>query len=161
MKNTQDHRLGSYDISDFDENMNLKFGSINSLLLIYLISPIIISFICSSSKGNMGLQILKASYTSQHIMYLSLIGTVPVIIFLISFLIRKKLNLIDHIKQHGKALMMTSAIFNVVIWSYVVIHIGYKANVFHILSILLSYLSLAYIFKSNRLKDYFATYIPK
>ena len=161
MKNNQDDRLGNYDISEFDKNMNLKFGSINSLLLIYLISPIIIAFICSSSEGNMGLQILKATFISKHIMYISLIGTLPVIVFLTSFLIRKKLYLIEQVKRHGKVLMMTSSIVNVAIWSYVAIHIGYKANLFNILSILLSYLSLLYIFKSNRLKDYFVTYISK
>mgnify|MGYP003631437959 CR=1 FL=1 len=160
MKDNQDHRLGKYDISDFDEKMNLKFGAVNTLLLVYLISPIIISFICSSSKGNSGLQILKASYISKDIMYVSLFGTIPVVIFIISFLLNKPAFLFNKIKRHGKALMMTSATVNVFIWTYVLLHIGYKANVFHILSILLSSLSLFYIIKSKYLKDYFITKIP-
>lgn len=157
MKNNQDHRLGKYDISDFDEKMNLKFGSINTLLLVYLISPIIISFICSSSKGNAGLQILKASYISKDIMYVSLFGTLAVIIFILSFLFKKPIILFDLIKRNGKLLMLTSAAINVLIWTYVIMHIGYKANLFHILSILISYLSLIYIFRSKRLNDYFIT----
>lgn len=159
MKNNQDHRLGKYDISDFDENMNLKFGSLNTLLLVYLISPIIISFICSSSKGNAGLQILKASYISKDIMYASLLGTLPVVIFILSFLLKKPAYLFDNIKRYGKTLMMTSATVNVFIWTYVLIHIGYKANVFHILTILLSCSSLFYILKSTHLNDYFITKI--
>ena len=159
MKNNQDHRLGKYDISDFDDKMNLKFGSVNTLLLVYLISPIIISFICSSSKGNAGLQILKASYISKNIMYVSLLGTIPVVIFIISFLLKKPAFLFDKIKRYGKLLMMASATVNVFIWTYVLIHIGHKANVFHILTIILSYFSLFYILKSKHLKDYFITNI--
>ena len=154
-----DYRLKDYDISDFDENMNLKFGAINTLIMLYLISPLAISFVCSHAKGNAGLQILKASYLTKELMYLSLLGTLPILFFLVAFFIRKKIEFVERIKRQGRILILSSATINFVLWSYILIHSGYKSNLFHISSLVASLFAVLYCFRSNRLADYFATRI--
>jgi hypothetical protein len=154
-----DYRLKDYDISDFDENMNLKFGAINFLILIYLLTPIAISFVCSHAKGNAGIQILKSSFLTKELMYLSLLGTLPVIVFLLSYLVRAKWHRIEKIQENGRAFILTTAVLNFIIWSYILLHSGYKANLFHIISMVVSFFTLFYVIKSKRLRDYFLTRI--
>ena len=148
-------RLTNYDISDFDDKMNLKFGTLNILILVYLLSPIAISFICSHAKGNSGLELLRATFVAKEFMYFSLLGTLPILLFLASFLVKKRILLIEQVKSHGRILILLTAISNAIIWTLLLIRSGYKANLFQILSVLFSYLSLLYIFKSKRLQDYF------
>lgn len=152
-----DYRLKDYDISDFDENMNLKFGIINSLVIIYLISPFAISFVCSHADGNAGLLILKSTYLIKELMYISLIGTLPILFFLIAFLIRKEVGVVEKIKRHGKVLIRVTAFINFILWSYILFHAGYKSNLFHILSLVASLFVVVYTLKSKRLSDYFET----
>lgn len=156
MNNTPAYHNSNYDLSDFDEKMNLKFGANNIILTIFLLSPLFLIALQSSLKGYSAISLLEASYRTKDILLLSLVGIIPIIIHLIGQLFHTKSNiLVKFAINHGASLFISSALFSMFLWLYIVLNTLNNSSIIQISFFTLSIYALLYAFKSKRLKDFF------
>jgi len=157
MKTNAEFKIKNYDITDFDQDMNLKIGANNILFFIYLLSPVFISIICSFLQGQAGKGILSLIYGDLNTMVIGLASTVPFILFGFCnlFLSSSSKPFVQAIFNKGQGIIILTAVLNLIVWAYVLAFSKGHASLPQFLLLLFSIFGLAYALLSKRLHDYF------
>lgn len=158
MHNEPIYKIKDYDISDFDEEMNLKLGINNILALSFLFHPVFLMAIASSMGGRASASLIKASYASETLMYWALGGVIPAFILLVGFVF-PNLSMVSKVVGHGKKIIIVSAFYSCSIWVYVALGAGSKLSILQLSMLLASGFCVVYSFRSKRLCDYFTNFM--
>ncbi len=151
------YRIKTYDLSDFDQRMCLKWGTNNLLLLAYLLSPLVLGLLAwGLSDRERGL--LIELYSIKDNLFLSASSALPALFFCMVMLFKDENGanaLVRAVWRRGRLLIQLTAVFNCLVSMYIAFVSARRPSAAQVLIAGMSLAALIYALRSARLYDYF------